>query len=106
GSTGGGGPNGDGRGSAPDGTGAAKRAGGTEAQGTGAGPRAPGLRAVRRTVVRMEGLQGLAAELGCSRFHLRAVLGGRRRPGKELAGKLEARGIRVPRLRRAEERWV
>ncbi len=48
----------------------------------------------------------LAAELGCSEFHLRAVLRGRRRPGPELAKKLKERGIKTEKLREPLERWV
>lgn len=55
---------------------------------------------LRRTV-RFKGLPETAAEIGCSVFHLREVLHGRRKPGAELAAKLEARGIRVGRRRGA-----
>ena len=48
----------------------------------------------------------LAKELGCSEFHLRAVLRGRRRPGPELAKKLKERGIRTEKLREPLEQWV
>lgn len=48
----------------------------------------------------------LAAELGCSRFHLVAVLSGRRRPGPELAAKLAERGIKTRKLRAPREQWV
>lgn len=51
-------------------------------------------------------LNELAAELGCSRFHLAAVLRGRRRPGAELAAKLAERGIRTRKLMRPREQWV
>lgn len=48
----------------------------------------------------------LAAELGCSRYHLAAVVAGRRRPGPELAAKLAERGIKTRKLRPAKEQWV
>lgn len=48
----------------------------------------------------------LAAELGISRWHLRAVLSGRRRPGPELAKKLKERGIKTAELRPPREQWV
>lgn len=48
----------------------------------------------------------LAAELGISRWHLRAVLIGRRRPGPELASKLKERGIKTEKLREPLEQWV
>lgn len=51
-------------------------------------------------------LEGLAQELGCSGYHLRAVLRGRRRPGAELAAKLKERGIKTRKLRRPAEQWV
>lgn len=51
-------------------------------------------------------LDGLAGELGCSGYHLRAVLGGRRRPGPELAAKLAERGIKTRKLRAPREQWV
>ena len=56
--------------------------------------------------VAIQGLSALAAELGCSRFHLGAVLHGRRLPGPELAEKLKARGLRCRPLRPRRERWV
>lgn len=60
---------------------------------------------VKRTV-EFVGVGELAEELGVSRWHLRAVLGGRRRPGKELAEKLAARGVKPRRLRPAREQWI
>lgn len=48
----------------------------------------------------------LAAELGVSAWHLRAVLNGRRRPGPELAAKLAERGIKTRRLRAPKNQWV
>ena len=48
----------------------------------------------------------LAKELGCSEFHLRAVLRGRRRPGPELAAKLKKRGIKTEKLRDPLEWWA
>lgn len=66
--------------------------------------KAKGLKA--KTRVEFEGVGKLAEELGCSRWHLRAVLGGRRRPGKELAEKLAARGVKPRRLRPASEQWI
>lgn len=54
----------------------------------------------------LTGVTALADELGVSRYHLGAVLHGRRSPGLELAAKLADRGIRIPRLRRRSERWV
>lgn len=48
----------------------------------------------------------LAAELGCSRYHLAAVVAGRRRPGPELAAKLAERGIKTRRLRAPKNQWV
>ena len=48
----------------------------------------------------------LAGEMGYSAYHLRAVLSGRRRPGAELAAKLEERGIRTRKLMPARKRWA
>lgn len=59
-----------------------------------------------RTVTAYPGIGDLAAELGVSRWHLRAVLGGRRRPGAELAAKLAERGIKTKRLRPAKDQWI
>lgn len=59
-----------------------------------------------KRVTAYPGLGKLAEELGVSRWHLRAVLGGRRRPGAELAAKLEERGIKTRKLRPAREQWV
>jgi len=64
----------------------------------------------RRTRLEMRAafrnLKKVAAELGCSDYHLRAVLTGRRRAGKELAARLKERGIRTRKMRPAAERWV
>lgn len=59
-----------------------------------------------KTVTAYPGIGELAVELGVSRWHLRAVLGGRRRPGAELAAKLAERGIKTRKLRPAKEQWV
>ena len=59
-----------------------------------------------RTETRLCGVKKLAAELGISRFHLGAVLNGRRKPGPKLAAALKERHIKVPKLRKAGERWV
>ena len=68
------------------------------------GKGAIGMRVKRRVV--FEGVGELAEELGVSRWHLRAVLGGRRRPGAELAAKLAERGVKTRRMRPAREQWV
>lgn len=57
-----------------------------------------------RTIYR--DIEGLAAELGCSGYHLRAVLRGRRRPGPELSAKLAERGIKTRKLRKPLARWI
>jgi hypothetical protein len=57
---------------------------------------------IKRGASRLEGVGRLADELGYSRFHLGAVLHGRRPCPPELRADLEARGIAVPkRARRA-----
>jgi len=58
----------------------------------------------RRTT--LTGVTKLAEELGYSRYHIGAVLHGRRPCPPELRAKLEERGINLPRLRRRSERWV
>lgn len=61
---------------------------------------------IKRGAARLDGVGKLAEELGVSRFHLGAVLHGRRSPSEELAAALEARNIKYRRLRRRAERWV
>lgn len=62
---------------------------------------------IRRRSARLEGVGALAEELGVSRHHLGAVLHGHRVPSDQLAAKLEERGIKYRRLRRARtERWI
>jgi len=57
---------------------------------------------IKRGRSRLEGVGKLAAELGYSRFHLGAILHGRRPCPNELREELESRGIAVPkRARRA-----
>ena len=57
---------------------------------------------IKRGASRLNGLGKLAEELGYSRFHLGAVLHGRRPCPPELRTNLESRGIAVPkRARRA-----
>jgi hypothetical protein len=51
------------------------------------------------------GVKELAEELGFSRFHVYAVIQGRRRPSPRLAAALEARGIKCRKPRPARERW-
>ena len=57
-----------------------------------------------RPTVRFRGLRETAAEVGCSVFHLREVLNGRRKAGPELEAKLAERGIETPAMRRARRR--
>ena len=61
---------------------------------------------IRRGAARLDGVGKLAEELGVSRFHLSAVLHGRRAPSEELATLLTERGIKYRRLRCRSERWV
>lgn len=51
-------------------------------------------------------LDQTAKEFGCSRYHLAAVLRGRRKPGPELAARLAAAGIKTAKLRKMGEQWV
>ena len=46
--------------------------------------------------VRFRGLGAAAQQLGCSKPHLSYVLRGQRKPGKSLADKIAAIGIKLP----------
>ena len=60
------------------------------------------MNTIKRGRSRLEGVGKLAEELGYSRFHLGAILHGRRPCPQELREELESRGITVPkRARRA-----